>query len=492
MDSLINYLCYKSDIKTAVIIAEHESTKNLLYEICYNLRLNTIYLFSTSKKLLVSTKSMLQEKTRLNEVNLPNLQINTYIKEVNIDLPEKVDLVLFDSDVRQQAILSALKYKPEYLVGRIWRDFVPHFNLWEQARTICLHMYIEDIVPEGKIEVLNWDKQSDNNIELSIVFPVYNVAKYLDKCISTVTAWKAPYVEFLFVNDGSPDNSRDIIAEYQKKDSRIKIIDKPNGGCASARKKGLECALGKYIGFVDPDDFVDEDMFRLLFSRAIMGNYDICYSGYNAYYENTKRTERVDEAVKYPYCNGTTKHNEILQLFIYTRTAIWRGIYLTSFLRQNHITFQENIRRFDDLPFKLETLAKAKSVVSVPQYLYYYRLERPGQDVACDDDRLYVHFDIFKYLNKIFAKLQDQRVFDLLQMSKIQAHCFVLRKIQKKYVHEYCRQARKDFMANGMTIRRTLVLIYRYFKWDNMLAYLSIMFGLSDMYIKHLEKKKIR
>lgn len=101
------------------------------------------------------------------------------------------------------------------------------------------------------------------------------------------------------------------------------------------------------------------------------------------------------------------EENEILQLFIYIRTAIWRGIYLASFLRDNHITFQENIKRFDDLPFKLETLAKARSVVSVPQYLYYYRLERPGQDVSCDDERLYVHFDIFKHLNQTFGELQN-------------------------------------------------------------------------------------
>lgn len=492
MDSLNNYLCYKNDIRNAALIIEHKSSEKILYDLCANLKLDNIYLYSTSKETLYNAKSYLSKKAQLSGVSIPTIQAHTYIKKIKFETPLQIDLVLFDSDVRQDAILSSLHAAPTYLVGRVWRDFVPCFNIWEQARSVCSHIYIEDMIPAGKIDVLKWDRNPCTDIELSIVFPVYNVAKYLEKCITTVTAWKAPYIEFLFVNDGSPDNSRDIIQQYQKKDPRIKIIDKPNGGCASARKKGLECASGKYVGFIDPDDFIDEDMFRLLLSRAIMGNYDICYSGYNAYYENSGHTERVDEALNWPYCNGTTNRNEILQLFIYTRTAIWRGIYLTSFLRDNHITFQENIKRFDDLPFKLETLAKARSVVSVPQYLYYYRLERPGQDVSCDDERLYVHFDIFKHLNQTFGELQNQKIFDLLQMSKVQAHCFVLRKIQKKFVKEYCKQARNDFKANGMTIKRTLILMYRYFRFDNMLAYLSIMFGFPNAYIRHLERKRIR
>ena len=65
---------------------------------------------------------------------------------------------------------------------------------------------------------------------------MYNVEKYLDQCIESVTAWKAPYVEFLFVNDGSPDHSREVVLKWAKQDTRIKLLDKPNGGCASDRQ----------------------------------------------------------------------------------------------------------------------------------------------------------------------------------------------------------------------------------------------------------------
>ena len=124
-------------------------------------------------------------------------------------------------------------------------------------------------------QILEWIKNKNSDIELSVIFPMYNVAAYLDQCISSVTAWKAPYIEFLFVNDGSPDNSREIVLKWAEKDSRIKLLDKPNGGCASARQFGLERAQGSYIGFIDPDDFIDESMFRKLLRSAMTGSYDI-------------------------------------------------------------------------------------------------------------------------------------------------------------------------------------------------------------------------
>ena len=495
MISLARYFEYKKDITKMLVIIEHESTIDLLIRLCHIMpQLSTLYVASTSAQ-KIARLSLKLKRAALFSSGSFYLPENIQVQDKNFlhdSFNKSVDTILFDSNVKRNVLISARRLKPIYLIGKLWRDFVPCFSLWESYRDISQHIYLECISNQNKTNILNWEKNPTNDVELSVVFPVYNVEKYLVQCIETVTAWKAPYIEFLFVNDGSPDNSRDIILKYQKCDNRIKLIDKPNGGCASARKRGLDEAQGKYIGFIDPDDFIEKDMFKKLLCKALIGSYDISYCGYNVYYESSGKAEKIADALSYPYILGTTDKSEIQKLIVYLRVAIWRGIYRTEFLRENHISFLEDIRRFDDLPFKIETLSKAKSVIATPEHLYYYRLERPGQDVACNDERLFVHFDIFRHLDNILIEKKDQKILDLLQLAKVQTHCFTISKIQRQLVKEYCKQARNDFKANGMTIRRTLILMYRYFRFDNMLAYLSIMFGLSNAYIRHLERKRIR
>ncbi|MBQ9922710.1 MAG: hypothetical protein IJO52_11015, partial [Clostridia bacterium] len=106
---------------------------------------------------------------------------------------------------------------------------------------------------------------------------------------------------------------------------------------------------------------------------------------------------------------------------------------------------------------KVETFAAARSVITVEEYLYYYRLARPGQDVAADDERLYVHFPIFVHLNESVAGKLDQHITDFLQLCKIQTHCYALEKIRPEFIKEYARQAREDLLTTG-EFRRTYKL----------------------------------
>ena len=167
-------------------------------------------------------------------------------------------------------------------------------------------------------------------------------------------------------------------------DARIILIEKENGGCASARQTGLERARGRYVGFIDPDDFIDENMYRKLLKAAMCGNFDISLCGYNEYYENSGRIKPAEDSLWYPFLDGCYDSDKIDDLITYCRVAIWRGIYRREFLERNGIRFYTDIRRFDDLPFKVETFAMAKSVIMLPEYLYYYRQEREGQDIAAD------------------------------------------------------------------------------------------------------------
>lgn len=375
------------------------------------------------------------------------------LKQLDKQRWEEDTALLFEGLTECRDILPFTAFSPRYLLGNMKEEDCSSFTIWDAFRKCCEHIQIVTMRTYGEPQVLDWQKRQETDIELSIIFPMYNVSEYLDQCIRSVTAWKAPYVEFLFINDGSPDNSRDIVLRWAQQDERIILLDKPNGGCASARQWGLERAKGRYVGFVDPDDFADESMFRKLLRNAFLGGYDISYCGYKEYYQSNGETKVPADVLGWPYNMGTSDANSILNLIVYSPVAIWRGIYKMEMLQKNNIHFYTELRRFDDLPFKVETFAAARSVISLEEHLYNYRLARPGQDVSADDERLYVHFPIFSHLNETVAGRKEQYLTDCLQLCKIQTHRYALGKIKPEFLKEYMRQAREDLIATGGLLR---------------------------------------
>ncbi|WP_419725268.1 glycosyltransferase family 2 protein [Terrisporobacter petrolearius] len=112
--------------------------------------------------------------------------------------------------------------------------------------------------------------------KISVIIPVYNVEKFLRRCLNSVINQTMSDLEIILVDDGSNDNSGEICDEYAKNDARIIVIHKENGGVSSARNKGLDIATGEWITFVDSDDYIDTDMYEMLYSNAIEKEVDIC------------------------------------------------------------------------------------------------------------------------------------------------------------------------------------------------------------------------
>ena len=393
----------------------------------------------------------------------------------------RVDAIIFDWQCEE-----VLKYRalcPKYVIGKM-QCGEDYFRVWECYKEISRNIFIERDrgLTANKIsadvascEILDWYRKKEaENIELSVIIPVYNMKQYLPVCIESLLKWKASYVEYIFVNDGSLDGSGQIIEKYAKNDSRVILIEKENGGCASARNAGIKAARGAYIGFVDPDDFIEHDMFRKLFRRAIMGHYEIVYCGYQEFYEDTGISEPVrNDCLGEPYVTGTYRPDKVQKLVVNTRVALWRGLYRKDILEENDIWFHEDLKRFDDLPFRVEYIFAAASAVCIPEYLYHYRLGRKGQDVSCTDERLFVHFKIFEYLDAYVELLHDKRLQDLLQIVKIHTHKYALSKLQKKYKKEYRLKAKKQ-LDKTMGFWRTVILIFMYSSKKDILWYIKV------------------
>lgn len=125
---------------------------------------------------------------------------------------------------------------------------------------------------------------------ISIVVPIYNVEKYLCRCVDSILAQSYPHLEIILVDDGSTDSSGNICDAYREKDERIVVIHKPNGGLSSARNAGLEIAKGEYIGFVDSDDYISESMYASLLERIEGCETDIANIMYVRAYKSGETT----------------------------------------------------------------------------------------------------------------------------------------------------------------------------------------------------------
>ncbi len=376
----------------------------------------------------------------------------------------RIDALLFTegwAETVKQLAGSSLRY----LIGRIAPE-EDYFGVWEGYRTGTKHIYMDRersgprMRDVDRYEVLEWE-QAESPVELSVIIPVYNVCAYLGECMESLLQWKAPYVEYLFVDDGSTDGSSELIDRYAAADERVRHIRKDNGGCASARNLGLKRAEGRYVGFVDGDDFVDGQMFRKLLSRALMGNYELAYCGYREYDEGSGETRKVmNDCMTEPYLTGTYRADQVQKLMIRTRVAIWRCIYRKKLLDREGLTFHESLPRFDDLPFKIESGFRAESAVCVPEYLYYYRLGRQGQDVSGRDERLFVHFEIFRILDQVVVPMKNQRLIDYLQIVKLHTHGYALGRIDRKYYRRYLRMAGAQMDETGGTMRTLCLMLF--------------------------------
>lgn len=131
--------------------------------------------------------------------------------------------------------------------------------------------------------------------EISIIVPVYNVEKYLEKCVDSILNQTFKDFELILVDDGSPDNSGLICDQYAEKDSRVKVIHKENGGLSSARNAGIDIARGKYLGFIDSDDYIAEDMYELLYNNIIREKADLSICGIYHVYEGKKLEKKSEK-----------------------------------------------------------------------------------------------------------------------------------------------------------------------------------------------------
>lgn len=254
--------------------------------------------------------------------------------------------------------------------------------------------------------------------KVSIIVPIYNSEEYLNKCIDSLISQTESNIEILLLNDGSTDNCDRIIKKYN--DDRIKYIAKSNEGIGKTRNLGIQCSAGKYIMFIDSDDYISKDCVEKMYNYAESTNSDLVISDF--YKDINGALEKFD----IPYFESTSL-NDNPQILNMVNMGPCNKLYKKELL--NDIRFDEKIK-YEDVVFVCKALYKAKKISKLNEYLSYYVIHSNSE-----------------------TTIRDKSIFDIIKVNKKLKNLFYYNKKIKESFIDLSVMMITDYAAQTMYIK---------------------------------------
>ena len=354
-----------------------------------------------------------------------------YVLDVDKKLSKTTFEKLFDSTLIND---NGFLYSDE--------DLISYYNKHKLVRNIYREYYSSAVLSESK-------KYLDLNPKISVIIPVYNAEAFLDESIPSLLNQSFKQIELVCVNDGSKDNSLEMLNKFAKDDSRVIVIDQENGGCGAARNKALEYAKGEYVYFFDPDDYILPNTFEELYRNAVINDTELVMFKIARFRDG----EPIDYSIPgFPleevfknvdFDNFSFNYKDIKKYVLNASFAPWTKLYKKELLdRYDDFKFPTNIA-FDDAPFHVFSLLRAKSISFVPEFFYHYRLSNPNSIINTASNGI----DIFRICDIVENFLRDNGFieefkdeFDLFKITQ------VLNYILSTNTEEYFIKAKEEFL----------------------------------------------
>ena len=282
---------------------------------------------------------------------------------------------------------------------------------------------------------------SDNPLKISIIIPVYKVEDYLPKCVDSILAQTYNNWELLLIDDGSPDNSGKVCDEYARKDSRIRVFHKENGGVSSARNFGLDVAVGDYIMFVDSDDWISCDCLEVCVNEITKDNLDALQFGLIYVFSN-RQCNRVNTAT-IPLCG---------EKYIQTQSfnvCAGGGLYKRNIIEEHNLRFPSAIRLAEDQIFVLSFFQQAQQIKYLDKSLYYY-LQREdsavhipqSKDMLLSCEKLIEFSNNWPVSKSVIDKVIVLFIIDMIKNNDVSYR--MLKNIYKRQKVENCNSVYKQ------------------------------------------------
>ena len=252
---------------------------------------------------------------------------------------------------------------------------------------------------------------------VSVIVPIYNISRYLIPCIESIIAQSYKHIEIILVDDRSTDDSYEIMQCYGKLDSRIKILQNDvNSGISISRNNGISIAKGKYIAFVDGDDWVHVSYIETMLSVLLEKNVDLCVTSVLLYHDR-KETVLTQKSIYYDNTLLANLYNEKInpEIMIHhiglVSDMAYAKLYRSDIIKQNQIEFPTGLC-YEDIVFNLQYLYYSTSVIVIPDRLYFYRINRQGS-IQYSSRKA---FDVLKVLQIIEAFLLQKNVYNTFKL----------------------------------------------------------------------------
>lgn len=250
--------------------------------------------------------------------------------------------------------------------------------------------------------------------KVSVIIPVFNTAAYLPQCLDSVLGQSLKDIEVICVNDGSTDNSQNIMEEYAKRDGRLSVISASGRGPGFARNLALDQAKGDYVSFVDSDDYIHPDMLSEMYTLVADDSVDIAFCAFKKF--NANPTElfancNYNKIIPNSLDDVNFTWVDIQKILFDLRFAACNKIYRRGFLVENHIGFSVDIF-YEDMIFTYKAFLCAKSMRLIRKRFYFNRRQRPGATTFMQGDQV---LGLFTALNDLEAFLDTNNDFNILR-----------------------------------------------------------------------------
>lgn len=326
-----------------------------------------------------------------------------------------------------KGVADCLTYSKQYKLNKLHSKIVQRLNTWT-FRTATATMIDNKKVRQQILKILNTIdynilkkenisldlddiykaiiQAKDNDIIVSVIVPCYNVVKYLSRCLDSIINQTFKSTEIICVNDGSTDNTLELLKNYAQKDSRIKIINKINGGLSSARNEGALESHGFFINFIDSDDWIEETTIEKAIAK-MTGNIDlVCYGAELVNEGLDKNNQNIIVGNQYHKIKIIGEKTASVDNILNSTYTVWNKLFKKAILDKYAIKFAVG-RLFEDNDFSIMYMVHCRNIYYLGDYLYHY-VQRPNSIMEkvraglCDKtiDNLYIFDNLYKHLEK--------------------------------------------------------------------------------------------
>ncbi len=318
-------------------------------------------------------------------------------------------------------------------------------------------------------------------IKVSIIIPIYNVESYLENCIESLINQTYKEIEIILVNDESPDNSLQICKEYAMIDSRVRIINKKNGGLSDARNAGLKVATGEYVIFVDGDDFVQLNLVEKALESALKTSSDIVIWGFYADFVNDigELEFRKEYGFNYNIFNNYLINSiKLDDTFVGLLGYAWNKLYKKEILDQHNFEFTKDLSLVEDIEFNSRVLQKSNNIVFIEEILtHYIQRDRTTLGAKFYPDFLELKSIAYEAQSKLLnhMKIDQNELEKYLNIMKLNTLKSYFRMHAKKfknsdfYIYNFEKDISQSFLrnitySNDFSVKERLIFLLYKFK----------------------------